>query len=82
MLINPETQAAVVACMKEALRLNEAEAATITAETGAADLPQWTSLAHVRLILTLEERFGVAFADDQVVEMVSVGGILAALDHR
>jgi acyl carrier protein len=72
----------VRACFVEALRLSEADAARIDARVSAADLAAWDSLGHVRLILALEKRFGVQFADESVVNLVSVDAILAFLDGK
>jgi acyl carrier protein len=33
---------------------------------------RWTSLAHLTVIMALEEEFGVTFADDEAVELLSV----------
>jgi len=67
------------ACFVRALRLADADAACIDERTNAADLTAWDSLGHVRLILELEGQFGVRFADEVVVELVSVDAILKAL---
>jgi acyl carrier protein len=42
-------------------------------------IPNWDSLQHMNLILALEEKFGVQFTDDQIVELVTVGAILTTL---
>lgn len=41
----------------------------------------WDSLNHMKLILALEEEFDVQFADEQIVEMLSVGLIVNALQE-
>lgn len=42
------------------------------------------SLGTVRLILSLEERFGITFTDDDVrqPEFSTVGGLVAAIERR
>jgi len=40
----------------------------INDETSSDNLPQWTSLAHVDFVLTLQKEFGLAFTDSQIVE--------------
>jgi acyl carrier protein len=40
----------------------------------------WDSLQHMNLVLALEEQFGVRFSDDQVMTLLTVGAIVAALD--
>ena len=39
------------------------------------ELPEWDSLAHVKLIIGLEEEFGVQFTTQEVVEARSVGDL-------
>ena len=46
------------------------------------DLPEWSSLHHVNLMLALEERLGVEIGPDQMVELTSVAAIEAfAAEH-
>jgi len=33
----------------------------------------WDSLAHLNLVLSIEQEFGIALADDEVVEMTAFG---------
>jgi acyl carrier protein len=40
----------------------------------------WDSLQHMNLVLALEEQFGVRFSDDQVMTLLTVAAIVAALD--
>jgi acyl carrier protein len=42
-------------------------------------IPNWDSLQHMNLILALEEKLGVQFTDDQIVDLVTVGAILSTL---
>ncbi len=39
----------------------------------------WDSLNHMNLVLALEEEFGVQFSDDQIMQLLSVDAIIAAL---
>ena len=39
----------------------------------------WDSLKHMNLILALEEKFAIAFSDDEVVEMLSIKRIVEVL---
>jgi acyl carrier protein len=40
---------------------------------------KWDSLNHMSLVLALEEEFGVQFTDDQIMQLLSVDAIVAAL---
>ena len=42
-------------------------------------LPQWDSLAHVKLMMGCEEEFGVKFSIDETVESTSVAQLKAVL---
>lgn len=39
----------------------------------------WDSLKHMNLVLTLEEEFGIQFAEEQVVEMLNVALLVEAI---
>ena len=42
----------------------------------------WDSLNHMNLVLALEEEFGVQFSDDQIVGLLSVEAMIAALADK
>ena len=48
---------------------------TLSPET----MPQWDSLAHVRLMMSCEEEFGVKFSIDETVESTSVASLKSVL---
>jgi len=72
----------VVACLQQALVLTDEQANGITPDTGSWELPEWDSLAHMRLLATLEGEFGISLTEDDVAELTSVGAILAALPQQ
>jgi acyl carrier protein len=45
-------------------------------------LPQWDSFAHVKLIIGLEEEFGVKFSIDEVAETKKVEGLRRIIGER
>jgi len=69
-------------CMQSALKLSDAETAAIGLGTTAAQLPAWTSMAHLELVLALENRFGVTFEAEEIAELASVAAILGALSRE
>ncbi len=69
-------------CFARALKLDAASAARIDATTAAADLPAWTSVTHLSLILEVERTFGVRFDNAEVASLGSVSAILEALSAR
>lgn len=44
----------------------------ITEDTIISDVPDWDSLAHIMIIGTLEEQFGIEIPLDQAIEIASV----------
>lgn len=52
---------------------------TITAATTRDDCAKWDSLAHLNLMLALEDGFGVTLTVDEMAELTSVAAILARL---
>jgi acyl carrier protein len=48
-------------------------------EMSTCDLPAWDSLMQVKLLIALEEEFGVQFTTAEAAEMRSVGDFLSAL---
>lgn len=69
-------------CMKTALKLPESAASGITDSTTADDLPGWTSVAHLSLVLELEKTFDVQFGNDEIASLGSVSAIAAALRDK
>lgn len=69
-------------CMQTALKLDAAAVSRITRESTAADVPGWTSVAHLSLILELEQQFGVQFANDEIASLGTVSTILDALARK
>ena len=45
-------------------------------------LPQWDSLAHVKLMMGCEEEFGVKFSIEETVESTSVGKLRSVLASK
>ncbi len=54
---------------------------TVDENTSPDSVATWDSLRHMKLMLALEEELGVQFTADQIVEMNSVGLILAVLEE-
>ena len=42
----------------------------------------WDSLGHMKLIVALEEEFGVSFTDDEIPEMLNYQLVLATLKSK
>ncbi len=55
-------------------RLNE--------DSSPQTITNWDSLKHMNLILALEEKFAVAFSDDEIIDMLSVNNIIKTLSKK
>ena len=42
-------------------------------ETTAADVPGWDSVAHVQLVIAVEERFGIRLTTGEAAGLANVG---------
>jgi len=73
---------AIRQCMSRSMKLDAKTAASITAETTAADVPGWTSVAHLTLVLELEKAFKITFDNDEIVSMGSVAAIVERLNTK
>jgi acyl carrier protein len=54
----------------------------VSPATSPDDLAEWDSVAQVKLIMTLEETFGVQFDEDAVLSFNTVGAFVNALKER
>jgi len=54
--------------------------AAITADTAQDTCPTWDSLAHLNLMLAIEDAFGVTLTVEEMAELTSVAAILRRLE--
>ncbi len=54
----------------------------ITPQTSARDIPEWDSLTHVRLILSVEKTFRVKFSAAEVSQFENVGDLMQLISVR
>jgi acyl carrier protein len=59
--------------------LDVLEVNSITENDSSRTIPTWDSVRHLRLILALEERFGVTLDADEIPSLNSVRAIVAVL---
>lgn len=52
------------------------------AATTAQDVENWDSLNHVRLMLTVERKFGVKFSAAEIGRLKNVGDLVALIQNR
>ena len=54
----------------------------VTPELSAADVPDWDSLKHVRLILSVEKAFHIRFAASEVGNMKNVEDLVHLIEQK
>ena len=54
----------------------------ITDSTTAEDIPEWDSIAHINLMLTIESTFSVHFSDHELTSFANVGELERWLTAR
>lgn len=54
----------------------------INAQTTAADVEGWDSLAHVTLMINVEKRFGVKFRSSDIARLKSVGELMDLINAQ
>jgi acyl carrier protein len=55
---------------------------SITPDTSQQNTAAWDSMAHLQLVLRLEDAFGVRFRSDEIPVLTSVGLIRDALERQ
>jgi acyl carrier protein len=60
----------------------EDDAIVIRNEMTAADVPQWDSLAHIGLIMEIEEEFQIQFTVDDLVGLKDVGEMIDLIERK
>jgi acyl carrier protein len=53
-----------------------------TADLSAADVPEWDSLRHVRLVVTVEKEFGLRFATGEIASLQNVGQLVQLIQAK
>jgi acyl carrier protein len=53
-----------------------------TAGMTAKDVPEWDSLNHVRLVVSIEQEFGVKFTLNEVTELKNVGELATLIQKK
>jgi len=54
----------------------------VTAELSAKDVAEWDSLAHIRLILTVERAFKIKLSTSEIGKLERVGDLVALIKAR
>ena len=54
----------------------------ITADTVAADVPGWDSMAHIALVVEAECRFGITFRTTEIEALRRVGDLVRLIEAK
>lgn len=55
---------------------------TVTSSTSAADIPEWDSVNHIRLIVSIESEFKIRFAVNEIEDLKDVGDLVRLLQNK
>ena len=55
---------------------------TPTAKMTANDVSTWDSLSNIRLVVAVEEEFGIQFSTGEVASLSNVGEFVAVIQQR
>ncbi len=69
----------VCSILIEELNLDKEE---ITPHLTYNSIPEWDSVAHMHVIMSLEEAFEVTLDDTEIAELTSVAKIIEAIERR
>lgn len=54
----------------------------VTPRLTADDVPEWDSMSHVRLMLTVERAFGTRFAAAEITGLKNVGELVSLIQRH
>jgi acyl carrier protein len=54
----------------------------LTPETTAADIPDWDSVAHIGLIVAIEQRLGIKFKSSELEALHNVGHLAGIIEYK
>ena len=54
----------------------------VTPQLSATDVEGWDSLAHIRLLLTVEKAFKIKFSTSEIGKLENVGELVALIQSR
>ena len=73
MQLNESIRAVII----EALQV---PAEQVTADLAFGDLPQWDSMGHMEVMMSLESQFGVDITADTIANLTSIPAICSYID--
>lgn len=81
--MNPPSETDVLQQLTEIFhQLFDDDSIRLTMQTTARDIPEWDSMMHVSLIVTVESRFRIKFQTSEVESLKNVGDFVALIRKR
>ena len=60
----------------------EVSPAEVTGESTIGDFPAWDSIGHLTILSTVEEKFGINFEPEEMMELEDVNDIVKAVEEK
>ena len=77
------TQSEILAQLTPIIReVLDNDSIVLRRETTAADVEDWDSVAHVRIMVAVEEEFGVRFDTDELSDIPNVGVLVDLVQRK
>ena len=54
----------------------------VTRDTSAADVEEWDSLSHIRLVVAIERAFGIKFTNSEIEGLQNVGELVDVIRSK
>jgi acyl carrier protein len=54
----------------------------LTPELTAEDVPEWDSLTHIRLMITVERAFGIKFSTSEIGHLKNIGDLARLIQSK
>lgn len=54
----------------------------LTPDTSPDNLPEWTSIKHMNLVMALEQEFNIQFTQKDIIEMLNIALILTIIEEK
>jgi acyl carrier protein len=58
------------------------ETIVVTPELTAADVDEWDSLRHIRLVAAVEKKFGLSFSAAEIGRLQNVGQLVSLIESK
>ena len=79
----PMPSAEILKTIKESMMdVFDLDEIDIDEATTAADIEEWDSLSHIRLMISIERAFGFKFSNSEIESLSNVGDLVKAIEAK